>query len=595
MRSFLRRCLIVVPLLALIPGMAAASGPALADGFESGGLQGWAVVSGGVAAQQDIVAHGSWAARLTATSSPAYLRRPLPSPVTSLYARTFFAVQSRSTELVLLSLRTSTDSPILRFGLGGSGEVFRLAATTNTIKRSSAAITDSAWHELQVHVIVRRSSSRVEVWLDGVGLSDLAGKVRIGRSPIGQLEIGDDSLAHSFDVAVDDVAADARFIAAPDSTPPTQPQDLVATATTSSRVDLRWSPSSDESGVASYTVYRDGQPIGTTGATDFADSSVAPSTSYTYAVDAVDAWMNRSTLSSPVIVDVPAEDGPWIVMAAGDIACDPADAAFNAGAGTSSKCRQRATSDLIASEAPDAVLALGDNQYECAGLSAFMASYDLAWGRMKAITYPVAGNHEYFTSGGTDCDSTGGARGYFQYFGARAGDPSRGYYSFDLGPWHVIALNSECGKVGGCSSGSPQETWLRSDLDSHAAECTLAFYHRPRYGPTSTQDTPSLGALWADLEASHVDVVLNGHVHAYDRFIPLSASGQPDPDGVREFIVGTGGKSLQSVGTPNSTVAVQDSSTFGVLRLSLSSGSYAWSFLPATGGGFSDSGSALCV
>jgi acid phosphatase type 7 len=596
MRSFLRRFVVLLPLLALMPGIATASSPTFADGFETGDLGRWATVAGDVTTQQAIVAHGSWAAALSAGGSPAYLRRSLTASVSSLYARSFFAVEAHTTEFTLLTFRDGAGVPILRFGLGSAGELFRLAVQGNTVKRSTSHITDSAWHELQVHVTVRRSLSRVDVWLDGAPLSALSGKVRLGRPSIGQIEVGDDSIGHTFDVAVDDVAADVAFIPAPDSSPPTQPTDLIAASATSSRVDLQWSPSRDDTGVDSYTVYRNGSTLGTTSTTSFADSAVVPSKTYTYTVDALDGWGNRSSQSAPITVEVPGEAaGPWVVMAAGDIACDPADPAFNAGTGTSAKCRQRATSDLLAQAAPDAVLALGDNQYECAGTNAFISSYDLAWGRMKSITYPVVGNHEYFTSGGTDCDTTGGARGYFQYFGARAGDPASGYYSFDIGPWHLIALNSECGKIGGCGVGSPQELWLRSDLEAHPTQCTLAFYHRPRFGPTGTADTPALGALWADLEARRVDVVLNGHVHAYDRFKPMSSSGQPDPDGIREFIVGTGGKSLQSLGTPVSTVDAQGTSSFGVLRLSLSVDSYAWSFLPVTKGGFTDSGSSVCV
>jgi hypothetical protein len=283
----------------------------------------------------------------------------------------------------------------------------------------------------------------------------------------------------------------------------------------------------------------------------------------------------------------------WTIAAAGDIACDPANPAFNGGAGTSSQCREQSTADLIGAANPDAVLALGDNQYECAGYDAFLQSYGPSWGRFKSMTFPVLGNHEYQSSGGTDCSA--GATGYFRYFGARAGQSGKGWYSTDLGGWHLIALNSECGQAGGCGAGSPQETWLRSDLRASSAQCTLAFFHRPRFGPSSSDDTDAMGTVWSDLEEADVDVVLNGHVHAYARFQQLGASGAPDSDGIREFIVGTGGRSHEGIGTPRSTVQALTTSEFGVLKLTLRDGAYDWAFAPATSGGFTDSGTDDCV
>jgi acid phosphatase type 7 len=283
----------------------------------------------------------------------------------------------------------------------------------------------------------------------------------------------------------------------------------------------------------------------------------------------------------------------WTIAAAGDIACDPANAAFNSGTGSGGLCREQATSDLVAADNPDAVLALGDNQYECGGYDAFVQSYGPSWGRFRSMTFPVLGNHEYQTSGGTDCAS--GATGYFRYFGSRAGQSGKGWYSTDLGAWHLIALNSECSYIGGCGAGSAEETWLKSDLRANAAECTLAFYHRPRFGATSSDDTDSMGAMWSDLEAAKVDVVLNGHIHEYARFQRLGASGSPEAAGIREFIVGTGGRSYQGSGSPRSTVQASSTSQFGVLKLTLRDGAYDWEFVPTTTGGFTDSGTDSCV
>src|SRR5215471_9686761 len=154
-----------------------------------------------------------------------------------------------------------------------------------------------------------------------------------------------------------------------------------------------------------------------------------------------------------------------IIAAAGDIACDPASSSFQNGNGTSTRCHQKSTSDLLLKTDFADVLALGDTQYECGGYQAFLQSYDLSWGRVKSITHPVVGNHEYLSSGGTDCGID--AAGYFNYFGAAAGNPSQGYYSYDIGTWHLIALNSNCSNVGGCGISSPQGQWLLADLAAH--------------------------------------------------------------------------------------------------------------------------------
>jgi acid phosphatase type 7 len=589
-----RRSLLVLLLLALLPGIAdARAGAGFSDGFEGGGLSKWTTVKGAVV-QGGVVHGGAWAARLEAAGAPAYLRRTLGNTPAEIYARTFFSVQARSTQATLLALLAPDRRPILRVGLALGGRLFRIAGASGTKKLSLTGVSGSAWHELQLHARVNGKVSTTEVWLDGVRLDDLSGKLALGSDPVGHVQVGEHATGREFDVAIDDVATGRAFLAAPDVSAPSDPSDLAATAVTPQRVDLSWTASSDDRGVTGYTIYRDGLSLGTAGSTTYSDGSVVPGTTYAYAVDAVDAAGNRSSPSASLPVEVPPDEGERVLMAAGDIACDPADPGFNGGAGTSSKCRQGATAALIGSQDPDAVLALGDNQYECSGMDAFAQSYDASWGTWKSRTYAVVGNHEYQTTGGTGCPSVPAA-GHFEYFGSNAGPADKGYYSFDLGAWHLIALNSECGQVGGCGDSSPQKEWLEADLAAHPAECTLAFYHRPRFGPTEMLDTPLLAALWTELEEAHVDIVLNGHVHAYDRFMPLGGSGQPDADGIRQFIVGTGGKGLQPFGSPGSTVETQTTSDFGVLRLSLRPGSYDWSFMSVTPGGFTDDGTADCV
>ncbi|HEV2590300.1 MAG TPA: IPT/TIG domain-containing protein, partial [Gaiellaceae bacterium] len=285
--------------------------------------------------------------------------------------------------------------------------------------------------------------------------------------------------------------------------------------------------------------------------------------------------------------------GDPVIAAAGDIACDPVfDLNYNDGAGTSKSCRQRLTSDLLAAGGFSGVLPLGDDQYECAGLAAFKQVYDLSWGRVKSITYPVPGNHEYLTSGGTDCDATGSGAGYFSYFGAAAGDAARGYYSYDIGSWHLIALNSNCPQVGGCSAGSLEEQWLRADLAAHSNVCTLAYWHYPRF--SSSGDVQGSSAFWDDLYAAGADVVLSAHKHNYERFAPQSPLAVADPNGIREFVVGTGGMSHQGFNTPAPNSEVRDASTFGLLELTLHAASYDWQFVSVPGQTFSDNGSTSC-
>jgi hypothetical protein len=287
--------------------------------------------------------------------------------------------------------------------------------------------------------------------------------------------------------------------------------------------------------------------------------------------------------------------GDPVIVAAGDIACDPTNGSFKGGAGSSSSCRQRYTADLIRSIDPAAVLALGDNQYYCGGYSAFMQSYDLSWGAFKSITHPVVGNHEYLTSGGTDCTAANaGATGYFDYYGAAAGHPGQGYYSYDVGTWHLIALNSNCSSAGGCADSSPQGRWLANDLATHHNTCTLAYWHIPLFSSGGRAASNTL-ALWKQLYNADADVVLNGHDHTYERFAPQTPSGQLDnARGIREFVVGTGGANHTTFVSfaPNSEVG--DASTFGVLKLTLHPSSYDWQFVPEAGQTFTDSGTTAC-
>jgi acid phosphatase type 7 len=302
---------------------------------------------------------------------------------------------------------------------------------------------------------------------------------------------------------------------------------------------------------------------------------------------------NSSRLNKDMTVALAASDP--VIAAAGDIACDPDNSSFNGGAGTSNSCRQKYTSDLLVNSNLAAVLPLGDNQYYCGGYQAFLQSYDLSWGKVKAITHPVVGNHEYLTSGGTGCTSAnGGAAGHFSYFGAAAGQPGQGYYSYDIGAWHLIALNSNCGDAGGCSSSSPQGQWLEADLTAHSNMCVLAYWHIPLFSSGGRAASNTL-SFWQALYNHNADLILAGHDHIYERFAPQTPSGTLDTArGIREFIVGSGGANHTSLATIFANSEVRNVDTFGILKLTLHPTSYDWQFVAEAGKTFTDSGTTLC-
>jgi acid phosphatase type 7 len=275
-----------------------------------------------------------------------------------------------------------------------------------------------------------------------------------------------------------------------------------------------------------------------------------------------------------------------VIAAAGDIACDPGSPSFQRLRGDADACHMRATARPLTKLDPVVVLTLGDNQYENGTLAKYRRSYEPTWGRLEDRTRPAPGNHEYRTPG---------AAGYFDYFGAAAGGRSTGWYSFDVGAWHLIALNSECAKVGGCGEGSRQERWLRADLAAHPAACTLAYWHKPRFSSGLHGDDPAYTAFWRALYEAGADVVLVGHDHDYERFAPQRPDGVADPTrGIREFVVGTGGKTHYGFRTIRRNSQVRNTGTFGVLRLMLRPNGYDWRFLPEPGKHFTDAGHASC-
>ena len=278
------------------------------------------------------------------------------------------------------------------------------------------------------------------------------------------------------------------------------------------------------------------------------------------------------------VAATPALSGPAtdpVLVGAGDIAsCDDL-----AGA--------EATAKLI-DKIPGTVFAAGDLAYPDGSAEQFANCYAPTWGRFKNRTRPAPGNHEYHSTG---------ASAYSSYFGDAAGDPTKGYYSYDLGAWHVIVLNSECAEVGGCDAPSPQGKWLKQELDQHPVACTLAYWHKPLFSSGGRHgNDPDMKPLWQTLYAAGADVVLNGHDHNYERFAPQDPDGNNDPKrGIREFVVGSGGKnSHRAMGTTKPNSEARNDDTFGVLKLTLHAGGYDWQFVPEAGKSFTDSGSGVC-
>jgi acid phosphatase type 7 len=275
--------------------------------------------------------------------------------------------------------------------------------------------------------------------------------------------------------------------------------------------------------------------------------------------------------------------------ASGEPASQPPDVVL-IGAGDIASCGLNGdaqTADLLVGM-PGTIFTAGDNAYEDGSTANFQSCYAPTWGRvLDRTTLPAAGNHDWVTPG---------AAGYLAYFGSRAAPNGTTWYSTDLGAWHVIVLDSNCGMVGGCAAGSPQGRWLAADLAAHPdVRCTLAIWHHPRFSSGEHGDDPAVAPFWEQLVAAPADLVINGHDHDYERFAPQTAAGRKDGKaGMREIVVGTGGASLRGFTSvaPNSELRV--AGEWGVIRLTLHVANYDWEFLPVKDAPITDSGSTLC-
>jgi hypothetical protein len=278
--------------------------------------------------------------------------------------------------------------------------------------------------------------------------------------------------------------------------------------------------------------------------------------------------------------------GQYLDVLNDDADTQPPASVVLSGAGDISVCWSQAdgwVSDLF-HVIPGEIFTLGDNSNQSGTYEQFTQCFADGWGRFFDRIHPTPGNHDYLTPG---------ARGYYDYFGARAGERDQGYYSYDIGDWHIVVLNATCWAVGGCERGSEQETWLRQDLAASSALCQAAYWHEPK---PAFGDGATYNAFWQALYDYGVELVLNGHNHSYRRYVPFDPLGQRDPErGVRQFVVGTGGSTVETEMrvVQNSTTRVIEG-VFGLLVLRLFPDSYEWQFVPALGEPVTDYGQSPC-
>ncbi|MFB9689932.1 discoidin domain-containing protein [Amycolatopsis plumensis] len=335
-----------------------------------------------------------------------------------------------------------------------------------------------------------------------------------------------------------------------DTQAPTTPAGLTAGTATATSVPLTWGAATDNVGVTGYDILRNGSAVATSATTSYTDTGLAPATSYTYAVRARDAAGNVSAASTPITVKTAAGSAGFVLAAAGDIAeqCTA----------SSSSCVHPKTAKLVENMNPAAVITMGDNQYDEPTLSDFKNYYDKTWGKFKSITHPIPGNHESYS----------GFTGYDQYFGAIAKPQGQRYYSWEMGNWHFIALDSNDFVTHDEFAEPPQITWLKQDLANNKKGCVAAYYHHPRWSSGDHGDNTDSTELWNLLVDNKADLVLNGHDHDYERFVPQNADGKADANGPVEIVGGSGGANLYDLSPAHPTTA-KLLKTFGVLKLSM--------------------------
>jgi hypothetical protein len=460
---------------------------------------------------------------------------------------------------------------------------------------------DTNWH----HLVATYDNANAKIYVDGLLTGSVASSValtpnslplNIGRANGGSSAFGgmlDEVAVYSSALSAARVGEHHAKASAPDVSPPhvtlTTPETGSATSDRTPLFAGMAAAGPRESSNVTVRIYAGvtatGTPVQTlsaarssSGAWSAATSTPVAYGTYTAQAEQADTAGNVGQTQAQTFSVAPrGTPTDPVLVGAGDIADLPAGAV-----GGDEATAKILDSIVAATPGNVTVFATGDNAYEAGTLAEFTSYYEPTWGRHKAITKPIPGNHEYVTPG---------AAGYFDYFGAMAGDRATGYYAYDLGQWRVYALNSAIDH----DAGSSQEQWLRTDLAAHVSvRCVLAYVHHPRFSGGSHGDTPSLQSLWQALYEYGGDVVIAGHDHNYQRFAPQRPNGLADPArGIREFVVGTGGRLRHSSG-PTANQETFDADTYGVLKLTLHPDGYDFDFVAEAGKAYTDSGSAAC-
>ncbi len=350
-----------------------------------------------------------------------------------------------------------------------------------------------------------------------------------------------------------------------DTQPPTAPANLRATGTTANSVSLTWDAATDNVGVTGYNILRGGVIVGnTTGATSYSDTGLAAATTYTYTVKAKDAAGNDSPGSNQVSARTQPGTGALTVVAAGDIAqqCTASQ----------STCAHPKTAARVEAINPDLVVTMGDSQYDDGTWDDYTRYYDKTWGRFKAKTRPTPGNHDTY-------DDAGFEYAYKRYFGPLATPQGKTFYSYDVGNWHFVALDSNLP----LTASSEQIAWLKADLAANSKGCVAAYWHHPLFSSGSHGNNPVSKAAWQELYRARADLNLVGHDHHYERFAPQDPDAKADPNGIVEIVGGMAGASPYDIKNVQPNSQFRLSGTYGVVRLTLTDSTFSWQLVQDNG------------